>query len=52
MYAFLWYEHLKVLPMKHFTPELFKPREQTLDIIRQYAYTYRVKNNKQAQCLN
>ena len=41
-----------VLPMKHFTPESFKPREQTLDIIRQYAYTFRVNNNKQALCLN
>ena len=54
MYAFLWYKQLikTFLPMKHFTPETFKPSEQTLDIIRQYAYTYRVKNNKQAQCLN
>ena len=49
------------LPMKHFTPESFKPREQTLDIIRQFAYTYHGltkclasprENNKQAQCLN
>ena len=40
------------LPMKYFTPETFKPREQTLDTIRQYAYTFRVKNNKQALCLN
>ena len=38
--------------MKYFTPETFKPREQTLDIIRQFAYTYRVKNNYQAQSLN
>jgi len=38
--------------MKYFTPETFKPREQTLDTIRQYAYTFRVKNNKQALCLN
>lgn len=47
--------------MKHFTPESLKPREQTLDIIRQFAYTYRGltkclasprENNKQAQCLN
>lgn len=52
MYAFLWYKHLKVLPMKHFTPESFKPRERTLDIIRQYAYTFSVTNNKQALCLN
>ena len=39
-------------PMKYFTPESFKPSEQTLDIIRQYAYTFRVNNNKQALCLN
>jgi hypothetical protein len=38
--------------MKHFTPETFKPREQTLDFIRQFAYTYRVNNNNQALCLN
>ena len=47
--------------MKHFTPESLKPREQTLDIIRQYAYTYsgltkslvRPRNNSnQAPCLN
>lgn len=28
--------------MKHFTPEDIKPSEQTLNIIRQIAYTYRV----------
>ena len=40
-------------PMKHFTPETFQPREQTLDLIRQFAYTYRVKNkNNQALSLN
>ena len=38
--------------MKHFTPETFKPREQTLNVIRQFAYTYRVSNNNQAFCLN
>ena len=47
--------------MKHFTPETFKPREQTLDIIRQYAYTCRELTNclarprtniNQAVCLN
>ena len=38
----------KELPMKHFTPETFKPREQTLNVIRQFAYTYRVRNNNQA----
>ena len=29
------------LPMEHFTPKEPRPREQTLDIIRQLAYTYR-----------
>ena len=38
-----------ILPMKHFTPESFKPREQTLDIIRQFAYTYRPVSNPQAR---
>jgi hypothetical protein len=38
--------------MKHFTPESLKPSELTLDIIRQYAYTFRVKNKKQALRLN
>ena len=54
MFAFLRYKQLfkTFLPMKHFTPESFKPREQTLDIIRQYAYTFRVKNNNQALSLN
>ena len=63
MFAFLRYKQLfkTFLPMKHFTPESFKPREQTLDIIRQYAYTYsgltkslaRPRNNSnQAPCLN
>ena len=45
--------------MKYFTPEdalinsskSFRPRELTLDIIRQVAYTYRT-NIKQAKCLN
>ena len=37
--------------MKHFTPETFKPREQTVNVIRQFAYTYRVNNN-QALSLN
>ena len=45
--------------MKHFTPEnesldyskTFKPRKQTLDIIRMAAYTYR-QNINQAICLN
>ncbi|MBO5594877.1 MAG: hypothetical protein J5931_09775 [Prevotella sp.] len=45
--------------MKYFTPEdvslefseTFKPRESTLDVIRQVAYTYR-KNINQATCLN
>ena len=38
--------------MKHFTPESCKPSERTLDITRQYAYTFRVNNNKLALCLN
>ena len=37
--------------MKYSTPEKFKPRTQTLDIIRQVAYTYR-KNINQTQSLN
>jgi hypothetical protein len=37
--------------MKDSTPEKFKPRAQTLDIIRQVAYTYRTNIN-QATCLN
>ena len=37
--------------MKDSTPEKFKPRAQTLDIIRQVAYTYRTNIN-QAVCLN
>ena len=45
--------------MKYFTPEdvsldyseTFKPRESTLDVIRQVAYTYR-KNINQATCLD
>ena len=31
--------------------ERFKPREKTLQTIRQFAYTYRVENG-QAYCLN
>ena len=34
--------------MKHFTPEEFKPSALSLDIIRQYAYTYRPVSNFQA----
>jgi len=37
--------------MKHFTPEEFKPRAITLDMIRQVAYTYR-PNTKEAYSLN
>ena len=45
--------------MEYFTPEdmmpgfseTYKPRKQTLDIIRQVAYTYR-KNINQATSLN
>ena len=32
--------------MKYSTPEKFKPRTQTLDIIRQIAYTYRTNINQ------
>lgn len=38
--------------MKHFTPETYKPREQTLNLIREFAYTYRVSTNIQALSLN
>lgn len=37
--------------MKISTPEDFKPRALTLDIIRQVAYTYR-SNTKKAYSLN
>ena len=37
--------------MKYSTPEKFKPRAQTLDYIRQVAYTYRTNIN-QALSLN
>ena len=37
--------------MKDSTPEKFKPRAQTLDVIRQVAYTYRTNIN-QAVSLN
>lgn len=37
--------------MKYSTPEKFKPRAQTLDAIRQVAYTYRTNIN-QATRLN
>jgi hypothetical protein len=37
--------------MKHFTPETLKPREQTLEFIRQFAYTYSV-TNYQTKILN
>lgn len=42
--------------MKHFTPEDTKPSEQTLRIIRQIAYTYRMAKGTGGQtgtyCLN
>lgn len=41
--------------MKYFTPEDIKPSEQTLNIIRQIAYTYRVVKTTgkvDACCLN
>jgi hypothetical protein len=40
-----------ILPMKYFTPKNLKPRESTLNIIRQIAYTYRVANS-QVLCIN
>ena len=50
MSAFLWYKQIQIgLPMKHFTPEEFKPSALSLDIIRQYAYTYRPVSNHQAR---
>ena len=45
----------KELPMKYFTPEDMKPSEQTLNLIRQIAYTYKVFKNSgkpQVYCLN
>ena len=38
--------------MKHFTPEQFQPSEQSLELIRQFAYTYRVENKSQALRMN
>ncbi|WP_255416448.1 hypothetical protein [Prevotella sp. OH937_COT-195] len=41
--------------MKFFTTEEMKPSEQTLNLIRQIAYAYRVFNNNgksQFYCLN
>ena len=35
------------LPMKHFTPEEFKPSALSLEIIRQIAYSYRPVSNPQ-----
>ncbi len=43
------------MPMKYFTPEDMKPSEQTLNLIRQIAYTYKVFKNSgkpQVYCLN
>ncbi len=37
--------------MNDFTPERLKPRKETLDVIRQIAYTYRTNINM-ATCLN
>ena len=48
------YNNVKV-PMKYFTPEDMKPSEQTLNLIRQIAYTYKVFKNSgkpQVYCLN
>lgn len=36
-------------PMKHFTPEEFKPSALSLEIIRQVAYSYRPVSNPQAR---
>ena len=38
--------------MKHFTPEQFQPKEQTLEMIRQFAYTYCSLTTPQAYRLN
>ena len=38
--------------MKHFTQDQFKPKEQTLQLIRQYAYSFRMTTPKQANYLN
>jgi hypothetical protein len=41
--------------MKYFTPEEMKPSEQTLNLIRQIAYTYRVvkiNGRNESYCLN
>lgn len=41
--------------MKLFTPEELQPSEQTLNLIRQIAYTYRViniNNKQESLCLN
>ena len=35
-------------PMKHFTPEEFKPSALSLEIIRQIAYSYHPVSNPQA----
>ena len=37
------------MPMKHFTPEEFKPSALSLEIIRQVAYSYRPVSNPQAR---
>jgi hypothetical protein len=38
--------------MKHFTPERFEPSEQSLELIRQFAYSYPVETKPQAARLN
>ena len=35
------------MPMKHFTPEEFKPSALSLEIIRQIAHNYRPVSNPQ-----
>ena len=42
---------LNRLPMQIFTREETTPSEKVLNLIRQFAYTYRVANG-QAYCLN
>ena len=43
------------MPMKYFTPEEANPSENTLNIIRQIAHTYRVfrlNGRNEVYCLN
>ena len=38
-------------PMKHFTQDEYAPRLQTLQLIRQFAYTYRVIKMADGSCI-